>query len=251
MKTRIFLLFFFVTSYSFSQSINDYKAVIVPVEFDFLKSDNQYRLATVSKYNLNKAGFPAYYDNEPLSDENFDRCNLLNFDVIKERSFLTTKLHVVFKDCFGKIIFQSETGVSKEKDFELAYKEALDKAFVSVYALRYTYTAKDNVNSSPSAKAQAVTEAVAVTVAVVNSDKAVNTEKASSTLLYAQATATGFQLVDSTPRVVMKVYITSTESSFIAEKDGNNGVLISKDGKWFFEYYKNGTLFSEKIDVKF
>jgi hypothetical protein len=47
-------------------------------------------------------------------------------------------LYIVFKDCYGKIIFQSETGISKEKDYEL-YKEALSKAFVSIYALNYKY----------------------------------------------------------------------------------------------------------------
>ncbi|HEY4616625.1 MAG TPA: hypothetical protein VIH09_00335 [Flavobacterium sp.] len=249
MKIRIFLLFFFVASYSYSQSINDYKAVIVPVKFDFLKSDNQYRLATVSKYNLNKAGFQAYYDNEPLSDENVDRCSLLNFDVIKESSFLTTKLYVVFKDCFGKIIFQSETGVSKEKDFELAYKEALNKAFVSVYALRYTYRAKDIVNASPSAKAKAVTEAVPVPAEI--SVESVNTEKASSTLLYAQPTATGFQLVDNKPSVVMNVYKTSTKDCYIAVKGNRQGVLMAKGNEWFFEYYQNDNLISEKMEVKF
>lgn len=250
MKIRIFLLLFFVASYSFAQSVNNYKYVIIPLKYEFMKSDNQYRLATLSKFNLEKAGFEAYYENEHLAVIT-ERCDLMYFEVIKEKSFLTTKLHVLFKDCFGKIIFESETGISKEKNFELAYKEALNKAFVSVYALRYTYTAKDNLYSRPSAKPQAITEMVTIPVAVVNSDESVNAEKTNLNVLYAQATATGFQLVDSTPRVVMKVYKTSTESSFIAEKDGNNGVLVSKDGTWFFEYYKNGTFFSEKIDVKF
>ena len=69
--------------------------------------------------------------------------------------------------------------------------------------------------------------------------------------LYAQPVVNGFQLVDTTPKVVMKVYKTSNVSCFIAEKDNNNGVLISKAGQWYFEYYKNDKLFSEKIAVKF
>jgi hypothetical protein len=73
----------------------------------------------------------------------------------------------------------------------------------------------------------------------------------SSSALYAQPIANGYQLVDSTPKVVMKVYKTSNESNFIAEKDGTNGVLVLKGEQWFFEYYKNGTLYSEKIEVKF
>jgi len=45
-----FLLLLLITSFAgFSQSINDYKAVIVPLKYEFLKSDNQYRLATMTK----------------------------------------------------------------------------------------------------------------------------------------------------------------------------------------------------------
>ena len=67
MKKRILFLLLFVVSYGFSQSINDYKSVIIPLKFDFLKSENQYRLATLSKFNLNKAGFEAYYTNETIA----------------------------------------------------------------------------------------------------------------------------------------------------------------------------------------
>jgi hypothetical protein len=53
----------------FSQSVNDYKAVIVPIKYEFTSTDNQYRLATISKYNLNNAGFEAFYDNESVTED--------------------------------------------------------------------------------------------------------------------------------------------------------------------------------------
>lgn len=254
MKIRIFLLLFFIASYSFAQSINDYKAVIVPVKFEFLKSDNQYRLATLSKFNLTKAGFQAYYDNEPAEYGNMDRCSLLNFDVIKENSFLTTKLHIIFKDCYGKIIFQSETGVSKAKDFEVAYTEALNRAFVSVYALQYKYAGKSETNSAPSSILAAVaTVAVKIADAVpeTKTNVSVNQDKQTTNLLYAQATATGYQLVDNKPSVVMNVYKTSSKECYIASRGEKQGVLIAKGDQWFFEYYQNDQLVSEKIEVKF
>ncbi len=251
MKIRIFLLLFFITSYSFSQSVNDYKAVIIPLKFEFLKSDNQYRLATISKFELGKAGFQAYYDNEPILDQNIQRCELLNFDVINQKAFLTTKLYIIFKDCYGKIIFQSETGVSKEKDYELAYKEALSKAFVSVYALNYKYIGENKVSSVPSIEAEVVTESQAVVATNVRSDELVVQEKTNLNLLYAQPTATGFQLVDSTPSVVVVLYKTSIKECYIAVKGNKQGVLIAKGSEWFFEYYQNEKLISEKIEVKF
>jgi hypothetical protein len=251
MKIRILQLLFFITSYSFSQSVNDFKAVIVPLKFEFLKSDNQYRLATISRFELGKAGFQAYYDNQPILDKNIERCELLNFDIVNQKGFLTTKLYIVFKDCYGKIIFQSETGISKEKDYELAYKEALSKAFVSVYALNYKYTGENKVSLVPSLKANAVTEEVVVAVNNVTSDEVISIEETSANLLYAQPIATGFQLVDSTPSVVMNVYRTSVKECYIALKGNNQGVLIAKGSQWFFEYYDNNKLISERIEVKF
>jgi hypothetical protein len=251
MKIRILFLLFFVASYSFSQSVNDYKAVIIPLKFDFLKSDNQYRLATLSKFNLNKAGFEAYYDNEPLPNENIERCSLLKLDVIKESSFLTTKLHIIFKDCYGKVVYQSETGISKEKDYELAYVEALNKAFISVYALQYQYAEKNSLVSIPAVKAEAVTKVVAVPMSKSNAAELGNAVKSNLGRLYAQPTTTGFQLVDNTPSVVMNVYKTSLKECYIAIKGNRQGVLVEKGGQWFFEYIQNEILISEETDVKF
>jgi hypothetical protein len=51
-------------------------------------------------------------------------------------------------------------------------------------------------------------------------------------LLYAQATSTGYQLIDSTPKVVMKLLKTSQANSFIAIKDSVQGSDF-KDNQWF------------------
>jgi hypothetical protein len=76
-------------------------------------------------------------------------------------------------------------------------------------------------------------------------------EKSTSDLLYAQANATGYQLVDASPKVVYKLYATSRSDLFIASKGNNQGVLIQKDNQWFFEYYESEKLISEKVAVKF
>jgi len=247
MKKRILFILLFVVSYGFSQSINNYKSVIIPLKFDFTKTENQYRLATLSKFNLNKAGFEAYYTNETIGEEFNNRCNLLYFDVVKEKSFLTTKLHVVFKDCNDKIIFQSETGASKEKDFQLAYSEALNKAFVSIFALKYKYNGIE-----ASSKQQAIaTAAVPVAIPSKSNNDTIIVDKSNLNLFYAQPITNGFQLVDSSPKVVMKVFKTSNANCYIAIKGNTQGVLVAKDNQWFFEYYQNDSLISEKIDVKF
>jgi hypothetical protein len=264
MKKKILILFLLIASYSFSQTVNDYKGVIIPMKYDFQKSENQYRLQTITKMNLQKAGFQAFYANETMPIELSDRCSVLYLDIKKDNAFLVTKLFIVFKDCYGKIIYQSEIGKSREKEFEAAYVEALNGAFANVYALNYSYNGNTNfssksgvvtqsvpvVPSTPVVPAVAVVPVPVVAVSTPNSESKTIVNN-STNLLYAQPTSYGYQLIDSDPKVVMKVYKTSNSDSFMARKGDIQGALVSKDNQWFFEYYQNDKLVSEKINVKF
>ncbi|MBW4360269.1 hypothetical protein [Flavobacterium taihuense] len=258
MKTKFLflLLLLFISSYGFSQSVNDYVAVIVPVKYDFVKQENQYRLNTLTKFNLHKAGFQAFYTNEAIPKEYSDRCSLLNVDVLKENGFLITKLYVILKDCNGKVIFKSEVGKSKEKDYEVAYAEALNAAFTSVYALHYKYNGKAVVaNQNASVVSPAIVSVVSMAVPVPTAAVAVNVPSSSAepdgSVLFAQPIKNGFQLVDSTPKVVMKAYKTTNPAIYLASKGDIQGTLVLKDNQWYFEYYEKDTLMSEKIKVKF
>jgi len=230
------------------------------MKYDFLRSENQYRLQTITKVNLLKAGFKAFYVTESMPLEFYDRCDLLYLDVKKENAFLITKLYITFKDCFGTIIFQSTIGKSREKEYGLAYSDALNEAFISVYALQYKYngtTAGSKSASVPAVSAPvAVVPAAAippVTVPVANKEanNLKTSDNKSTGLLYAQPTSYGYQLIDSEPKVVMKVYKTSNPASYMAKKGEVQGVLVSKDNQWFFEYYQGDNLVSEKVEVKF
>lgn len=247
MKKLVFVFILFSTV-AFSQNINNYKAVIIPLKYDFLKSENQYRLATLTKLNLQKAGFVAFYSNEDIPSEYKDRCSLLTVDVKKESGFLMTKLAVVFNDCFGKLIFQSEMGKSKLKEYEAAYSEALNDAFRSINALNYKY----ELNQSPSKQLTQVSPVESVNSSISSSATVVqDSPNTNAELLYAQATPTGYQLVDASPKVVFKLNKTSVPTLYTAIKDNRQGVLIQKENQWFFEYYENDKLFSELVRVKF
>lgn len=249
MKKYILLLLLVVAGHSYSQSVNDYKAVVVPVKFDFLKNDNQYRLNTLSKFNLKKAGFEAFYTNEQIPAQFSKRCDLLYFNVENEKGFLITKLFITLKDCEGKIVFQSVTGKSKEKEYEAAYVACLNEAFESVNALNYSYngSVKAEILDKPQE------QGVVVEVKPIQNNKMEEVELTANkaNLLYAQPIENGYQLVDASPKVVMKVIRTSSPSTYIAIKGEVQGVLVSKNGTWYFEYYKNQELISEKIEVKF
>jgi hypothetical protein len=244
MKIIHTVLFFLFGIYCLAQSQQEYKAVLIPLKFDFQNDENQYRLQTVLKYNLEKAGFQVFYSNQHIPVEINDRCQLLTIDLNKESSFLITKLTIIFRDCYGVEIFRSDVGKSREKEYETAYHDALANAFktlnaadVSVNFAKNSETKNSELNSKPPINVENQT----------NEMFAKNQTKT----FFAQAAPYGYQLIDAFGKVILKMYTTSNPSVFIALKDASQGVLIAKENQWFFEYYQNNQFISETIEVKF
>ncbi len=69
--------------------------------------------------------------------------------------------------------------------------------------------------------------------------------------LYAQATANGYQLIDTKPQIVFTILKTSAPETFLAEKGSIHGIVFKKEGDWVFEYYQEGKLLAEKLSIKF
>lgn len=231
MKKYFVLLFVFVFIFSFGQSVNNYKYALVPVKYSFLNENNQYQLNALTKFLMEKQGFITYLDTDELPEDFINsNCNKVYVDVISSGNFMGTKLIVVLKDCKNNVLFTSTEGRSKEKEYKKAYQEALREAFKSFNTLHYVYT-----------------PTVAVTSEVVVNE----ITQSSSDNLFAQPIVNGFQFIDSTPKVIMKIYTTSNKNCFIAIKGNTQGVLITKENHWFFEYYQNEKLISEKVKVKF
>lgn len=226
---------------SAQKTINDYKYVIIPLKYEFLKEENKYRLNTITKHHLVKMGFEAFYENENLPQEAAtDRCSRLFANVEEEGGFLKTKLVVVFRDCDNKIVYKSESGSSKSKEYKTAYPEALDDAFASLYKLGYKYN--ESYKPTLISKNSEVKSEAPVSSAQIDESKE---------YLFAQPITNGYQLVDKTPKIVLKIYKTSQPDYFTAQGDGINGALLKKNGEWILEYYKNDQPVSEKLLIKF
>jgi hypothetical protein len=228
------LVFFFVlwTCFGFAQhEINSYRYLIVPEKFSFLKQKDQYNLNSLVKIHFEKLGFTVFFDSETLPDSlvNYN-CNKLFADVESTGNFLTTKLVITLKDCKNKLVLQSKEGRSKEKDFKISYSQAFRDAFTTFRELNYKY--------------QSSTPASPLTVQPFDSTQ-------TQQLLYAQPIATGFQLVDSSPKVIYKLVLTSNPVCFIAYKGELQGVLVQKNAQWYFEYFANEVLQSQPVLVKF
>lgn len=73
----------------------------------------------------------------------------------------------------------------------------------------------------------------------------------SEMLLYAQAIEKGFQLVDTTPKVILKIYNTLQPGYYNANIDNKFGAVFIKNNQWVFEYFMEGKLVTESLNIKF
>ena len=280
----IILSCFLITSVFSQKSINNYKYVIVPNKFDFLKEKNQYQLNALAEFLFEKYGFETLTEGTDYpADLTANRCLALKSDVLKDSGMFKTKLKVELKDCNDKVVFTSKLGESREKEFKAAYNFALRDAFRSIEALKYKYKpikkiASIDTNASTAAKTEASKEIQELKQEIANlkqekkaepitTDRpkvglpkmakqepkqvveAKDIEKAVSDVLYAQAIENGFQLVDSSPKVVYRIKNTNLKDAFLVE--GSSALDYKKGDVWVIEYYTGSTLMQDTLNIKF
>ncbi|MFD0989899.1 hypothetical protein ACFQ1R_07315 [Mariniflexile jejuense] len=283
------LLMFFTASSLFSQSkLNNYKYVIVPNKYDFLKENDQYQLNSLTEFLFNKYGFKALMEGSKYPDDLVkNRCLALKSNLIKDSGMFKTKLAIELKNCDDQVVFTSDIGESREKEYNRAYTEALRAAFESVEALNYKYEPSTSVATTTiieekvianevskeiqqlkeeiqnlkkeketviadkvETKVETVTE-TPVKEVIVKEPVIVNTpvNEVPTGVLYAQVIENGFQLVDSTPKVVYKIKKTGIADVFLVEN--KNATLYKKVNNWILEYYENNVLKQEVLNIKF
>jgi hypothetical protein len=257
MKAYAIFIFLLFTVSAYSQNtINNYKYVLVPERFDFSKEDNQYGLNSVAKMLLEDKGFTVFIANEELPRELVtNKCNALRAEVVQKKGLFVTNLTLFLKDCQGNVVFKSKEGKSREKEFHTAYDLALRDAFSSLNDVPYKYDSTALATSQPANTTPAAPPAAPATPSAPATTPTPAPASASVTettgTLYAQATPNGYQLIDTTPKKVLTLSKTSMQDYFIAEDGTSNGVVFRKNGEWFFEYYKDSKLMSQKLQIKF
>ncbi|MFV9550083.1 hypothetical protein [Algibacter sp. PT7-4] len=275
----------FITTSVFAQtSINNYKYVIVPEKFDFLKNKDQYQLNSLAEFLFNKHGFIAVMEGTEYPEDLLsNRCLSLKSNVLKGSGMFKTKLTVELKDCNDRVIYTTAEGESREKEYKTAYNLALRDAFKSIEALNYNYKPNTDITSIGNGQAQVKPEVSAeieqlkkeiqdlkkeketeVTIKETPKPEVTTTqpkaiEKAIPTaatviqgdtnVLYAQAITHGFQLVDSSPKVVYKIKKTNLKDVYLVES--KNAIIYKKDNDWVIEYYASGILQQDVLNIKF
>ncbi|APY10387.1 hypothetical protein BWZ22_03645 [Seonamhaeicola sp. S2-3] len=285
MKAKFFsvIITCFIISSAYSQTnLNEYKYVIVPNKFDFLREKDQYQMNSLAEFLFEKYGFNAIIEGEEYPDDlTKNRCLALRSDVLKDKGMFKTKLQVELKDCNDRVVYTSPTGESREKEYGKAYNEALRNAFKPFEAMHYSYKPKENVTAittnengsqQPVANNKVSKEIEALKAEIENLKKEkevkpqpttvittnqkinevktqVKEEIAVAGVLYAQEIANGFQLVDSSPKVVYRMKNTGLDNVFLVE--GKSAIIFKKGNNWVIEYYLGNQLKQDVLNIKF
>ena len=238
LNTSIVIFFIFKTSLAAQTDLNQYKYVSVPDRFDFMKTNDQYQISSLTQFLLNKKGFNVLesIENYP-SDLASNSCLLLDMNIEKIKGFLKTKLEVQFINCKKEVVFRSAIGISKEKDFKMAYHQALRAAFDSIEGLNYNYEASATIDiSAPIETSTAVipkpivqTPSAPVVAASVDS---VDSPELPKTLIV--STAYGYDITDANGRVLYSIHPTMEEGIFIIDK--LPGIAYKRGKRWVREY---------------
>ena len=274
MKKLILLLFTLVPFLAISQSLNDYKYASIPAKFEFSAEPNEFNMNTYTKMYLEKYGFEAYSEDDKYpADFANSRCNKVYVDVVRKKNLFTTIFVIEVKDCQNTILFTSQEGRSKEKEYRRAYPQALREAFNSFESMNHKYNgtihSESNSNLVKNQSEDAVTRKSVVTKVEFVEDK-VPAEKSiienrttyqkaevaspinkNNPTLLAKKTENGFLLLDENKRLDFELLKTSQENIFITSYNTNNGIFVLNGNQSRFEYYVNGTLTVREYNVKF
>ncbi len=270
MKKYILLLLFALGSMSFVLGqLNDYKYIIIPKKFDVFKKENQFRTSTLMKYLFTNEGFDTVYDGSFPMDLQADPCLGLKADLVDDSTLFSTKASIALRDCNGVVVFETYQARTKIKEYEQAYKEVISEAFGALRGLNYRYSPKkkdkpespitvsfknDVKSLEEESEADTTMGSQQETEVAVGDDQTVDIaptmDSVDKDVLYAQPTENGFQLVDTTPKVVYVLKSTSAPGVFLVTKEGRNGVVFKEGGKWYVEFDEKGGK-AKELNIKF
>ena len=238
---KITLLLLIVTSISFAQDLNQYKYVLVPAKFSFLKEKNQYNLNLLSKMYMQQFGFETFFDTDEVPKDFLENnCNKIYFDVLEDNNMFATKLTVVLKDCKGKVLFTSKEGINKEKEYKVSYNLALREAFNSMKSIQYKYSGNTDID-------EVLIEEEPVKEA--NNETPLKHNPNDWTYIVKKE-KNGYLITDSAnPKFFLQLFKTDNPIIYIGKSDRGNGVATIKKDYLTYEYYEDVMLISMMVNV--
>ena len=143
------ILFLFVGLTFAQNSLDAYKYVIVPDKYDDFKEADKYQLNSMTKFLFEKYGFQTLTEGVGYpSDLMKNPCLAVTAQFVNQSSMFTTKVSIDLKDCYNKVVYSSEVGKSKIKEYKKSFQEALRNTFVSFKDLDYSYDSNRVVSAN-------------------------------------------------------------------------------------------------------
>ena len=221
-------------------NLDQYKYVSVPNRFDFMKSSDQFQISSLAKFLLTKNKFTVLENLEKYpADLAANQCLLLNLNVEQIKGFLKTKLEVQFLNCKNQVVFKSDIGMSREKDFKTAYHQALRAAFSSVSEANYKFNEKVDKDSTDE-KPISVKHALSTPMQVTD----LSSSKLTSEILMTQ-TSHGFDIRDADGIVLYSLYQTMSDGIYIIDK--LPGIVYKRGNRFVREYISNQKIIIEPL----
>ncbi len=290
-KSFIIVAFVFISQLGLlaQEEINAYKYIIVPNKFEFLSSEDQYQINSLTRFLFNKYGYTAFLQDDTLPEDlESNRCLALTANVNEVKGgFLKTKMQIKLLDCNDKVIAESRVGETREKEYSKAYNLAVREAFETFQNFEYKYNPemKSSQNTSQMARPMvsetqktesqkeierlrqenealkeaqkkemdaSLEEAEEVETKVIPSEVAIPEKKSitkSENILYAQPINNGFQVVDTEPKKVMFLITSGLKDTYIVK--GKDAMVYKKDGVWMYEEHDGQETKVKKINLKF
>ena len=252
MKNIILVLFLTIVNlFVFGQEkkVNNYKFIVVPDQFDFLKQKDEYKTSSLTKFLLKKNGFTVVLNSEQYPKDLRDNpCSGLKALVLDKSSMFKIKVIIELRDCSNGLLYTSEEGVSKLKEYKKGFQEAIRNAHASMNDVFYEPFLLETLGKD---KKEFKLEVELPVIIRRQRQMCIRDRNniALSTTLYAQPKENGFQLINLKPQVVFVILNTSVKGVFVI-KD-KNGLLYKKGENWIAEFYENGKLIEKKYQVKF
>jgi len=160
LNLSVFLLFFVGLTIA-QNSLNAYKYVIVPDKFDEFKEADKYQLNSLTEFLFEKYGFKTLSEKLTYPQEVINNpCLAVTAKFNNHSNMFTTKVNIDIIDCYNKVVFSSDIGKSKIKEYKPSFQEALRSTFISFKELNYSYDSSMAVNVSPTVSASAPVKVV-------------------------------------------------------------------------------------------
>ena len=266
MKNIILVLFLTIANlFVFGQEkkVNNYKFIVVPDRFDFLKQKDEYKTSSLTKFLLKKNGFTVFLNSEQYPKDLIDNpCSGLKAFVLDKSTMFKVKVIIELRDCSNRLLYTSKEGVSKLKEFKKGFQEAIRNAHASMIDVVFEpfllepigKDKKEIVIVNPVLVKEVKEIKLEVELSVItNIEEAAQVSPTNNialdSTLYAQPKENGFQLINLKPQVVFVILNTGAKDIYVI-KD-KNGLLYKKGENWIAEFYEGGEIVVKKYSIKF